>query len=186
MGAPPPKHRPPPPRKRPELTRWKKILIGLASTFLVIGGCLQAFGSTGEVAQTASSGTGAPANTLVAGDGQPGSAGAAVVAADSGTKGWSPFFLKGGFSFLVAFTVGYAARVWLKIAALILGSFFLGVFLLSYMGVISVDWTTLETWWNAIVERVSAEGQDLKTFLTGSLPQAGMAAVGLVTGFKQR
>lgn len=156
----------------------------MASTFLVIGGCLQAFGSSGEVAQTASGATGAPPNTLVAG--QPGSVGSEAVAADSGSKGWSPFFLKGGFSFLVAFTVGYAARVWLKIAALILGSFFLGVFLLSYMGVISMDWSTLETWWNSIVERVSSEGQDFKTFLTGSLPQAGMAAVGLVAGFKRR
>ena len=38
----------------------------------------------------------------------------------------------------------------------------------------------------SIVERVSSEGQDFKTFLTGSLPQAGMAAMGLVAGFKQR
>ena len=45
--------------------------------------------------------------------------------------------------FLVAFTVGLATRTWLKIAALILGSFCLGVFLLSYKEVLSVNWSFL-------------------------------------------
>lgn len=178
--------RPPVARERPELTRWKKILIGVATSFLVIGGCLQAFGSTGEVPQTVTGGTGAEANTLVGGAGQPGSVQAGTATTESGTKGWAPFFLKGGFSFLVAFSVGFAVRVWLKVAALILGSFCLGVFVLSYKEVLSVDWNTLGTWWNSIAGRVASESLDFKTFVTGSLPQAGMAAVGLFTGFKRR
>ena len=186
MVAPPPPERSRPPRKRPELTRWKKILLGVATIFLVIGGCLQAFGSTGKAVEPSPGGSRATPGSLVGSTEQPGSTQAEAATVDSGAKGWSPFFLKGGFSFLVAFTVGYAARVWLKFAALVLGSFFLGVLALSYMEVLSVDWSTLETWWDSIADLVASEAQDLKTFLTGSLPQAGMAAVGLVTGFKQR
>jgi uncharacterized membrane protein (Fun14 family) len=104
-----------------------------------------------------------------------------------GAAGWSPFFLKGGFSFFVAFCVGYAARVWLKLAALALGTIFLGVFLLSYSGVIiGVDWARLEGWWDILAARIEAEAVDFKTFLTGSLPQAGLASLGLVAGFKRR
>ena len=182
MPAPPPQPRSRSPRKRPELTRWKKILIGVATTFLVIGVCLQAFGGTGEIGETAPGGSGAPSNTLLTGEQQPGSADTA----DLGTRGWAPFFLKGGFSFLVAFIVGFTTRMWLKIAALILGSFCLGVFVLSYKEVLSVDWDTLATWWSSIADRVVSEVQGFKTFVTGSLPQAGMAVLGLVTGFKQR
>ena len=100
--------------------------------------------------------------------------------------GWSPFFLKGSFSFFVAFCVGYATRVWLKAAALVLGTFFLGVFLLSYAGALDVDWTTLESWWDALTARVRSEAADFKTFVTGSLPAAGLAGLGLLAGFKRR
>ncbi len=186
MAAPPPRDKPPPKRKRPELTRWKKILIGVATTFLVIGGCLQAFGSTGEVPQVVTGGTGASPNALVGGAGQPGPVQAGTATTESGTKGWAPFFFKGGFSFLVAFMVGFATRVWLKVAALILGSFCLGVLVLSYKEVLSVDWNTLASWWDSIAQRVASEAEDFKTFVTGSLPQAGMALLGLVAGFKRR
>ena len=109
-----------------------------------------------------------------------------VVQAEPGAAGWSPFFLKGGFSFFVAFCVGYATRVWLKMAAFFLGTFFLGVFVLSYVGAVDVDWVTLEGWWDAFAGRVEAEAVDFKTFLTGSLPQAGLAGLGLVAGFKRK
>lgn len=108
------------------------------------------------------------------------------VRAEPGAAGWSPFFLKGGFSFFVAFCVGYATRMWLKLSAIFLGTFFLGVFILSYFGALDVDWTTIEGWWNAAVARIEAEAVDFKTFITGSLPQAGAAGMGLIAGFRGR
>ncbi len=200
----------PRPSTRPELTRWKVVLLGFAAVFLVVGGSLQAFAGQDDSAQRAdppiasadgtssgpapnafTSGTGG-GDTPIPGlpkwdpDPEEGSEDEDEVGAEPGAAGWSPFFLKGGFSFFVAFCVGYAMRTWLKVAALILGTFFLGVFLLSYTGAVDVDWITLEGWWNAFAERVKDEAVDFKTFLTGSLPQAGLAGLGLLTGFKRR
>lgn len=219
-------------RPRPELTRWKKILLAGAGAFIVIGGCLEAVGgdASGEAEdlpvarvslpesrpQTAPGAASAPGPMVKSLD--PGASGAQLPGpvsdtsepiewppvesppesepgetpesqprAGPGAAGWSPFFFKGGFSFFVAFCVGYAMRVWLKVAALVLGTVFLGVFLLSYTGVIiGVDWARLEGWWDVLAAHVEAEAVDFKSFLTGSLPQAGMATLGLVAGFRRR
>lgn len=108
------------------------------------------------------------------------------VKAEPGAAGWSPFFLKGGFSFFAAFCVGYATRVWLKMMAFFLGTFLIGIFLLSYAGAIDPNWVKMEGWYDIIVARIESEAVDFKTFLTGSLPQAGLAGLGLVAGFKRK
>lgn len=197
-------------RVRPELTGWKKVLLAFAGAFLVLGGVLRAMGGgdvtalehevAADVAapepghDPATGGQeegGAPASSaLVDGGGAPGDVGVPEVGdgvqAQPGAAGWSPFFLRGGFSFFVAFCVGYATRVWLRMAAFCLGTFSLGLLALSYAGAIDVDWMTLEGWWKASAARIEAEAVDFKTFLTGSLPQAGLAGLGLVAGFRRR
>lgn len=188
-------------RSRPELTRWKKVLLAGAAVFLVVGACLEAFGSSGTSEPDAAADAESPSDPepgvapdTLTGDDSPkiewppstDEPPEAEPTAEEGPAGWSPFFLKGGFSFVVAFCVGYAMRVWLKLAALFLGTFLLGVFLLSYAGALDPDWAELEGWWNALAAHVEAQAADFKTFLTGSLPQAGLAGLGLVAGFKRR
>lgn len=177
--------------RRPELTRWKVVLLGVAGLFVVVGFALSAMGggdgaSEGSAAGGGTSGGGAAPNGFVTGVPAGGDPEAAPAAEDEGAAAWSPFFLKGGFSFVVAFCVGYAARVWLGITAAVVGTFFVGVFLLSYFGALDVDWTTLQGWWDSLAARAKDEASDFHGFVTGSLPQAGLAGLGLLAGFKRR
>jgi uncharacterized membrane protein (Fun14 family) len=126
--------------------------------------------------------SGAPASGLAAGS----SSTAEPAPGESGASGWSPFFLKNGFSFLAAFCVGYAARVWLGITFTVLGTILIAVFALSYFEVITVDWSTIGDVWGGLARRLGEELSDFRGFVTGSLPQAGSASVGLVAGFKMR
>lgn len=184
--------------RRPEITRWKKVLLGLAAVFVIVGGGLRAFGGSPEPESTGSgpAGTasnGAPMSGLdsgggfqIPGIGETGKGGEEKTTAEAEASEWSPFFLKGGFSFFVAFCVGYAMRVWLKVSFLLVGTFFVGVFALSYLGALDVNWETIQGWYDSAAAKVSGEASDFKTFLTGSLPQAGLAGLGLVTGFKRK
>ena len=177
--------------RRPQITPWKRVLLGIAALFVVVGGGLRAWGgSSAEKGSPSSSpgGSGVPGSTLVGqGGGQqvPGGASSSEQEGSAASE-WSPFFLKGGFSFFIAFCVGYAMRVWLKVSFLVIGTFLTGVFLLSYFHAIDVNWETLQGWYDRLAGKVGQEASDFRTFLTGSLPQAGLASLGLVTGFKRR
>ena len=179
---------------RPEITTWKKLLLGMAGLFIVVGSVLRFAGGEPELDEppAGAGSTTVPASGLVSGGGagdgaflpgEQGDDGAESVEAEPDV---SLFFLKGGFSFFVAFCVGYATRVWLRVTMLVFGTFFGGLFLLSYLGVISVDWDTIGTWYDGLASGISGEVADFRTFLAGSLPQAGLAGLGLVAGFKRR
>lgn len=179
---------------RPEITTWKKLLLGMAALFIVVGSVLRFAGGESAVEEP-SSGAGSstvPASGLLSGGGAGDGASLPGAQGDDGAESAaaepdvSLFFLKGGFSFFVAFCVGYATRVWLKVTVLVFGTFFGGLFLLSYLGVISVDWDTIGTWYDDLASGISGEVADFRTFLAGSLPQAGLAGLGLLTGFKRR
>jgi len=175
--------------RRPQITPWKRVLLGVAALFVVLGGALRVAGgaSARQGSPSSTSGSDVPRSTLVGqGGGQQAPATSAGAGEDSAASEWSPFFLKGGFSFFVAFCVGYAMRVWLKISFLVIGTFFAGVFLLSYFGAMHVDWATIQGWYDQLAGLVREEASDFRSFLTGSLPQAGLAGLGLVTGFKRR
>lgn len=173
------------------LPRRKKLLLALAAVFVSIGVCMNLFASGGEpadpVAKSGEPGLVTPGNLV---PGQPGPDGTVAAAgeevpADTGLKGWSPFFVKGGMSFLVAFCVGFALRTFLRLTAIFFGLFFLVLFGLSYIDIVIVDWSAIDGYFNGFVGRVGEEAQHFKTFITGSLPSVGLATAGLVTGFKR-
>jgi len=103
----------------------------------------------------------------------------------SGISEFSPAFFKGGLSFFVAFCVGLAARTFLKVSALFLGLLALALFGLSYMGVADFDWPAIQGHFDGLASRVGEQVTDFKGFVNGSLPSAGMASLGLFTGFKK-
>lgn len=111
--------------------------------------------------------------------------GAAGGAEGSGISEYSPAFFKGGLSFFVAFCVGLAARTFLKMSALFLGLVALAVFGLSYMDLVQVDWPAIQGHFDDLASRVGHQVKDFKGFVNGSLPSAGMASLGLFTGFKK-
>jgi uncharacterized membrane protein (Fun14 family) len=98
---------------------------------------------------------------------------------------WSPAILKGGMSLLVGFCVGYALRTFAKVSAIVAGLVFVAIFALSYAGMLDVKWDVMDKVFRSVVASLQTELTNFKTFMTGSLPSAGMAGVGLFTGFKK-
>lgn len=175
------------------LPRWKKILLGCAAALVAIGLALIPFesGEREDLATAQSAGRGetlqGPGNQLVpTGTGQQDRPGTDEGAGTASTDpDMSPAFLKLGFSFLAAFAVGLAFRSFVKIALIVVGLQLLMLFLLSYVDWVTVNWETMSTAFERFSENVRREAESFQTFVTGSLPQAGLAALGLVAGFKR-
>jgi uncharacterized membrane protein (Fun14 family) len=116
--------------------------------------------------------------------------GRAVARDAAGAEGflgaWSPALIKGGLSFFVGFCLGYLLRTFLKVGAIVVGLVFLCLFGLVQLGVVpELDWQVLGDYYGRAVERIRAELAGFKSFAGGSLPAAGMAGIGLLTGFKR-
>lgn len=167
------------------LPRWKLALVFVAAACLIAGIALIPFESRrkldGESAgigalQTQGSTDGA---TLVPiQDGGP-------TPAASGEREMSPAFLKLGFSFFAAFAVGLAIRSFMRLALI-----FIGLQILALVGLTQLDWVTVH--WEAIsgafdrfVANVEREAGSFQTLVTGSLPQAGLAGLGLFAGLRR-
>ena len=160
---------------------WKKALLVLAGLFVVAGVGMTAAGigkgpSSGSDVSTQSRGEAA----LLGADGE-----VTTLGDTSGELPWNKFLMKGGFSLFIGFCIGYVLRTFFKISMLVVGVIAIALFGLSYAGVVNVDWSLMEGHWNDLVARVKDEGSNFKSFITGNLPSAGMASLGLFAGFKK-
>ena len=90
-----------------------------------------------------------------------------------------------GFSFIAGFCLGSFLRATLKIAAIAFGFWLLMTFLLAYYGIVVVDWHAMDSLWNRFASNVGQEWGSFQTFITGSLPAAGLATAGLAIGLKR-
>ena len=187
---------------RPPLPRWKKVLLTAAAFLFVVGLGFKGYallGGGGEPARhenvdrerkgSAGGSTlvpGAESSFLPQGEGAAGER--SVTGAPEGVQGvddWSPLFLKGGLGFLVGFSVGYALRFFARMSAVVIGMIFLAILGLSYAGAIEVHWDLLQKWFDTAVTAAKAQTASLQAFVQGSLPTAGLATAGLLTGFKK-
>lgn len=164
--------------KRRGMSRATKILIVVAA-LLVVGGLLLkllAPSTTGTL--TTSGGA-----QLLDAQGQP------IPNQEQGQEGaasdWAPGLLKMGFSFFVCFAMGYAARKFLKIGLVVAGVAFGLLFLASHLGYVQVNWQVMSDAWDGLWVNAKGQFDSMKAFITGSLPAAGMGAVGLYAGFRQ-
>ncbi|MFT5050076.1 MAG: putative membrane protein (Fun14 family) [Chlamydiales bacterium] len=98
---------------------------------------------------------------------------------------WSPLFLKGGLSIFVGLCVGHAIRAFLKLSMIGLGVVFLGMLGLQYSGLLDIDWQAAEGVYDHLASRVAGEIENVRAFIAGSLPSAGLGTVGLIAGFKR-
>ncbi len=169
---------------RAPLPRWKKILLGVAGLFVVTGFVLLAIGpgeSGGDLSTSQSPGhvpAGAAGFDVSNPGGQP-------TEAQQTENALAPVFLKLGFSFFVGFAVGYAFRAFLKLTLIFVGVLLIALFLLSYVNWVTVNWDTMASAFDIFVRSVKDDTQAFQTFISGSLPQAGLASLGLVAGFKR-
>ncbi len=157
-----------------DMPRWKKIAVAAGLGTVVVSAVLHV--TTGG----ATTGGGAPGGlhtSLVEGGGKSGST-AAIEPASQGV-------FRLGFSFLAGFCIGSFLRATLRIAAIAFGFWLVMTFVLSYMGIVVVDWNAMDALWNRFAENVGKEWADFQTFITGSLPAAGLAVTGLMVGLKK-
>jgi uncharacterized membrane protein (Fun14 family) len=171
------------PAERPKIPTWKKLLLALSGVFVIVGlglafvGSRQDEGGNARVQSTPGS--------LLTGESAPSGDASAGTSSDDGVTSLSPFFVKGGLSFFVGFCLGYALRSFFKVSAIVVGVIALAIFGLSYAGALDVDWTTIDAGFDRIVASIKEQASGFKTFITGSLPSAGLATLGIVTGFKR-
>ncbi len=98
---------------------------------------------------------------------------------------WGPGFLRMGLSFFVGYAVGAVLRAFLRLSLLFIGVIVLIHVGLAHLGMITVHWDQVERLWSAFTARVASDFGDLRTVLTGSLPQAGLGAMGLFAGLRR-
>jgi uncharacterized membrane protein (Fun14 family) len=100
---------------------------------------------------------------------------------------WAPSLVRGGFSFFVAFCIGYALRTFAKISFLVLGAVFLTLASLSHFGFIEVHWDRIETQFDSIVRTFRSDSNGgLGSFLQANLPSGVMGSLGVVAGLRRR
>ncbi len=99
---------------------------------------------------------------------------------------WSPSLVRGGFSMFIGFAMGYAIRAFMKLATIIIGGYFLVLTLMAYAGWVEIHWTVIEGQFDRSVASLEAQFSSFKAFLMGSIPSAGLGALGLASGLRQK
>lgn len=168
------------------ISRGQKLMLVAAVLFIAVGFGLSAMAGDGAPPATDQPLGQFQVNSLSAGALSTGGSATTDASGASGfAKDWSPFFMNGGFSFFLAFCMGYALRMFFKISAIFIGLAGLLLFGLAKAGVIEPDWGKMEGWFDVVAGHVKSGFASGKAFISGSLPSAGFATLGLYTGFKK-
>jgi uncharacterized membrane protein (Fun14 family) len=171
---------------------WKIGAVIFAGVLILAGGAFALFADEPEKAEI-STRSGAASELPGTRSFAPGSSGGTTstdVPADAVSDGegddiWSPALLRGGISFFAAFVLAFALRSFLRLAMIFAGVWVASLFLLASLGWIEVHWTVIDDQFVGWTQTLGAQFQSLAGFVTGSLPKAGMAGLGLVAGFKK-
>lgn len=172
---------------------WKKAL---AVGALLLGGVGVAFGGMTASDDRASGRSGENSSAVASGGSvQPNTLGggtlmrpmdAAEGEGEAEGSMWPPLLAKGGLSFFVAFCIGYALRTFMKATMLVIGVTALAIFGLQKLGILGeIDWGRAEEYWDGLTANIGKQFASLRAFVTGSLPSAASAGVGLIAGFRR-
>lgn len=173
-----------------DMPRWEKIVLGVATVAVVAGGVFTLISGDSSPTTTpvAGGGDGSASSALGAGlvPNQPtGGTGGTGQAAAAGGEPASKGIFRLGFSFLAGFCMGIFLRTVLKLAAIAVGFWLIMTFLLSYAGLVVVDWQAMDNLWTRFAGSVEEEWGSFQSFMLGSLPATGLAVTGLAVGFKR-
>ena len=97
----------------------------------------------------------------------------------------TPLVVQLGFGGLAGFVVGYALKKILKIVAVLIGIFILGLAYLDYVDLIDVHYDRLFEAFQKLAERLIGEGTAFTGILSTNIPAMGRFVVGLALGFKK-
>lgn len=169
-----------------DMPRWKKISLLAAGGILVTGAVLWIV-DPGGAAQPAAGGSdttsGSGLRTALAPN-QPGG-GTTSTASAEGQEPAAKGIFRLGFSFIAGFALGSFVRVTIRFAAIALGFWLAATLLLSYYGLVEVNWQGIDELWNSFLGNIESEWSSFQGFITGSLPAAALVATGFFVGFKR-
>jgi uncharacterized membrane protein (Fun14 family) len=116
---------------------------------------------------------------------------AAGVATVGGLASWvadfsSPAVAGVGGSYLGGYFCGWAFRRFLRMATLIAGGLLTCIAVLKSTGWIDLDWTAVEAHISHGIAAIHQGADGLRQILSGYLPSAGAAAIGLFFGFRRK
>ena len=98
----------------------------------------------------------------------------------------APATFRFGASYLGGFFLGWTLRRFLKLTLLLSGAAFVLIALAKKFGWFEVDWAAVEGHVRHSLAWLQGEAGAFKAFVTGYLPSAGAAAVGVFLGFRRK
>ncbi|MCA8949898.1 MAG: FUN14 domain-containing protein [Planctomycetes bacterium] len=188
-SPPEPRRASPPPRNFRQwvgdMPRWKKIAVIVAGGVLATGAVLMVVGpGAGEAATPAGGGSGS--GGLLQSTLQPDQPGGGTGTGNAtGGEPAAKGIFRLGFSFLAGFALGSFVRATLRFAAIAVGFWLAMTLVLSYYGLVEVNWQGIDDAWNHFMTNLESEWSSFQTFVTGSLPAAALVATGFFVGVKR-
>lgn len=168
------------------LSGIQKILLVLSLVLTAGGVVLMLTTGIGGEPEPAAPGTVDPA-LLAQGFAPGGDTGASSESAPGGGfDPWGPTIFRLGFSFFVAFAIGFALRAFIRLSLVYLGLVFLTVLGLSWLGWVEIHWAAPSEQFDALASGLREQFESFRAFLQGSLPAAGLAGLGLFTGLRKK
>jgi len=156
---------------------WKKILCGVGVILLVGGGILQLSGvGRGEEAAVSTEGAGQTAFLPP---------GTEVSRAQNEGPDWSGAMLRGGAGVLLGMAIGYAFRMFLRLAMVVVGGIALCFLIFNHLGWIQVDWESIRTQMAGLSDTLEREFRSFQHFVGGVIPSMGLTGIGAFFGFRR-
>lgn len=165
-----------------DMPRWKKVSLLTAGALVVTGAVLMVVSPAEAQHATNAAGPGSPLQSTLLPD-QPTAPGTTPTAAAEEPAAKGVFRL--GFSFIAGFALGSFVRATLRIASIALGFWLAATLVLSYYGLVEVNWHGIDELWSRFCTNIESEWANFRTFATGSLPAAGLVTAGFVIGVKR-
>ncbi len=160
---------------------WRAKSVWIAASLILIGAIFWARDAARTPARPSS--TSAPG---VSGFAEPapgvGTGGGQVVCAP---RAW-PATCRLGVSYLGGFFLGWALRRFLKATLLLSGAAIALIALGKKLGWLDLDWASVENHVRTSLAWIQGEAGSIKQFLTGYLPSAGAAGLGVFFGFRRK
>ena len=167
------------------MPRWKKISLIAAGAIMVTGAVLWIVDPGGATQQPTGTGTGGAGNALQSNllPDQPGGGTTTTQTAQEPTaKG----VFRLGFSFIAGFALGSFVRATVRFAAIALGFWLAMTLVLSFYGLVEVNWQGIDDLWTRFMTSIESEWSSFQSFITGSLPAAALVGTGFFVVFKRK
>jgi len=109
-----------------------------------------------------------------------------AVASQVHTLQGSPALFRFGLSYIAGFALGYGLRRFIKLTLILSVVAFLAIFFMRKAGWIDLDWSSVESHLSDSFGWLKGQAEALKVFVTGYVPSAAAAGVGLIFGARWR